>query len=313
MEENETNNTPSEKKQDSGGCSCGCGGGKGSNKAAIAIWAVLLVGLALLAAYTRSNSRLSEPERLLEQAYEQFEKQDFEASTELLRQSAELGNAWAQLYYGGSLKKGVGTAQDMPAAVEWFRKSAAQNCAIAFFELGVCYENGEGVEQDLDEAEAWYKKALDAGIGEEAQAALDRVGNLKAEATLEAEAERLLIKAQELFDRRDKDVECAELLRQSAELGNAWAQVSYGRFLCKGIGTALDPALAVEWFRKSADQGCPDAFYALGICYENGEGVKQDFDEAIAWYRKAVDTDIPEAQSAIIRVEKAKALKEVEQ
>lgn len=311
MEENETNNAPVKKKQDSNGCSCGCGG-KGSNKTAIAIWAVLLIGLALLAAYTRSNSRLSEPERLLKQAYEQFEKQDFEASTELLRQSAELGNAWAQLYYGGSLKKGVGTAQDMSAAVEWFRKSAAQNCAIAFFELGVCYENGEGVKQDLDEAEAWYKKALDAGIGEEAQAALDRVGNLKAEATPEAEAERLLIKAQELFDRRDKDVECAELLRQSAELGNAWAQVSYGRFLCKGIGTALDPALAVEWFRKSADQGCPDAFYALGICYENGEGVKQDFDEAIAWYRKAVDTDIPEAQSAIIRVEKAKALKEAE-
>ena len=166
--------------------------------------------------------------------------------------------------------------------------------------------------QDLNEAEAWYRKALDAGIGEEAQAALDRVEQLKAEATPEAEAERLLIKAQELFDRRDKDVECAELLRQSAELGNAWAQVSYGRFLCKGIGTALDPALAVEWFRKSADQGCPDAFYALGICYENGEGVAQDFDEAIAWYRKAVDTDIPEAQSAIIRVEKAKALKAAE-
>ncbi len=311
MEENETNNTPAEKKQDSNGCSCGCGG-KGSNKTAIAIWAVLLVGLALLAAYTRSNSRLSEPERLLKQAYEQFEKQDFEASTKLLRQSAELGNAWAQLYYGGTLKKGVGVEQNPTAAVEWFRKSADQNCAIAFFELGVCYENGEGVAQDLNEAEAWYRKALDAGIGEEAQAALDRVGNLKAEATPEAEAERLLIKAQELFDRRDKDVECAELLRQAAELGNAWAQVSYGRFLCKGIGTALDPALAVEWFRKSADQGCPDAFYALGICYENGEGVKQDFDEAIAWYRKAVDTDIPEAQSAIIRVEKAKALKAAE-
>ena len=311
MEENETNNTPAEKKQDSSGCSCGCGG-KGSNKTAIAIWAVLLVGLALLAAYTRSNSRLSEQERLLKQAYEQFEKQDFEASTKLLRQSAELGNAWAQLYYGSSLKKGVGTEQDMPAAVEWFRKSADQNCAIAFFELGVCYENGEGVAQDLNEAEAWYRKALDAGIGEEAQAALDRVEQLKAEATPEAEAERLLIKAQELFDRRDKDVECAELLRQSAELGNAWAQVSYGRFLCKGIGTALDPALAVEWFRKSADQGCPDVFYALGICYENGEGVAQDFDEAIAWYRKAVDTDIPEAQSAIIRVEKAKALKAAE-
>ena len=313
MEENETNNTPAETKQDSNGCSCGCGGQK-SNKAMIILWVVVLIGIAVFGVYSRMNADpyRSEADKILKHAYTLYEQEKFEESADCLRQAAELGQPWAQLYYGGTLKKGVGVEQNPTAAVEWFRKSADQNCAIAFFELGVCYENGEGVAQDLNEAEAWYRKALDAGIGEEAQAALDRVEQLKAEATPEAEAERLLIKAQELFDRRDKDVECAELLRQSAELGNAWAQVSYGRFLCKGIGTALDPALAVEWFRKSADQGCPDAFYALGICYENGEGVAQDFDEAIAWYRKAVDTDIPEAQSAIIRVEKAKALKEAE-
>ena len=313
MEENETNNTPAETKQDSNGCSCGCGGQK-SNKAVIILWVVALIGIAVFGVYSRMNADpyRSEADKILKHAYTLYEQEKFEESADCLRQAAELGQPWAQLYYGGTLKKGVGVEQNPTAAVEWFRKSADQNCAIAFFELGVCYENGEGVAQDLNEAEAWYRKALDAGIGEEAQAALDRVEQLKAEATPEAEAERLLIKAQELFDRRDKDVECAELLRQSAELGNAWAQVSYGRFLCKGIGTALDPALAVEWFRKSADQGCPDAFYALGICYENGEGVAQDFDEAIAWYRKAVDTDIPEAQSAIIRVEKAKALKAAE-
>lgn len=313
MEENETNNTPAETKQDSNGCSCGCGGQK-SNKAVIILWVVVLIGIAVFGVYSRMNADpyRSEADKILKHAYTLYEQEKFEESADCLRQAAELGQPWAQLYYGGTLKKGVGVEQNPTAAVEWFRKSADQNCAIAFFELGVCYENGEGVAQDLNEAEAWYKKALDAGIGEEAQAALDRVEQRKAEATPEAEAERLLKQAQELFDRRDKDVECAELLRQSAELGNAWAQVSYGRFLCKGIGTALDPALAVEWFRKSADQGCPDAFYALGICYENGEGVAQDFDEAIAWYRKAVDTDIPEAQSAIIRVEKAKALKAAE-
>ncbi len=308
MEQNETGKDPAERKQDSGGCSCGCGGGKSSNKAAVVLWVVLLLGLALLAVYTRSNSRLSEDEKLLRQAYEKFEKQDFEASTELLRQSAELGNAWAQLYYGGSLKKGIGTKQDMPAAVDWFRKSADKNCPVAFFELGVCYENGEGVEQNPDEATAWFKKALDAGIGDEAQAALDRVEKLKVESTPEAKAEKLLKQAQELFDRLDKDVECAELLRQSAELGNAWAQVSYGRFLCKGIGTALDPASAVEWFRKAADQNCPDAFYELGVCYENGEGVERDFDKAIEWYKKAQGAGFADAQSSVIRVEKAKAL-----
>ncbi len=312
MEQNETNNAPAERKRNSGGCSCGCGGGNGANKAVIALWVAVLIGIAVFAVYSRTNRQLSEPEKLLKQAYEKFETQDFEASTELLRQSAELGNAWAQLYYGGSLKKGVGTEQNMPAAVEWFRKAAAQNCSIAFYELGVCYENGEGVDRDLDVAGGWYQKALEAGIGEEAQAALDRVEQLKAEATPEAKAEKLLNQAQELFERKDKDVECAELLRQSAELGNALAQVSYGLFLCNGIGTALDPASGVEWFRKAADRNCPEACCELGICYEKGVGVERDFDKAIEWYRKAVDGGFERAQSSIIRVEKAKALQAAE-
>lgn len=310
MAENETGKEPAEQKQGVGGrsCGCGCGGGKNSDKIVIVFWVIVLLAIACFGVYSRMNSRLPEDEKLLRQAYEQFERQDFEASTKLLRQSAELGNAWAQVYYGGSLKKGIGTEQDKPAAVEWFRKAADQDCSVAFFELGVCYENGEGVNRDLDAAAAWFKKALDAGIGEEAQAALDRVEAMKAEATPEAKALELYKQAIELFDRQDKDVECADLLRQSAELGCVWAQLFYGRFLCKGIGTALDPAAAVEWFRKAADQNCPDACYELGVCYENGEGVDRDFDKAIEWYRKAADGGFDRAQSAIIRVEKAKAL-----
>ncbi len=312
MDRNEENKATTEPEKASGGCSCGCGGGNGkrSNTAVIVLWVVLLTGLALFAAYSRMNADpyRSEADKILKHAYTLYEQEKFEETADCLRQAAELGQPWAQLYYGGTLKKGIGVAQNLTAAVEWFRKSAEQNCAVAFFELGVCYENGEGVEQDLDEAEAWFKKALEGGIGEEAQAALDRVGQRKADATPEARALALYKQAMEFFDRQDRDVECAELLRQSAELGYVWAQLFYGRFLCKGIGTALDPAAAVEWFRKSADQNCPDAFYELGVCYENGEGVARDFDEAIAWYRKAADSGFDRAQSAIIRVEKAKAL-----
>ena len=316
MEQNETNKAPAEQNHGSGGCSCGCGGGKNSDKIMVAVWVIVLLAIACFWVYSRMNSRLSEPERLLNQAYEQFEKQNFEASTEYLRKSAELGNAWAQLYYGGSLKKGVGTTQDMTAAVEWFRKSAEQNCSIAFYELGVCYENGEGVERNLDEAEVWYRKALDAGIKPDAQVALDRIGKLKegaapqdpARIDPESEAVTLYKQAIELFDRQDRDVECAELLRQSAELGYVWAQLFYGRFLCKGIGTALAPDEAVKWFRKAADQDCPAAFYELGVCYENGEGVERDLVEAETWYRKAVDGGFEGgANHALDRITKQKA------
>ena len=315
MEQNETNKAPAEQKKNSGGCSCGCGGGNGANKAVIALWVAVLIGIACFVVYSRMNADpyRSEADKILKHAYTLYEQEKFEESADSLRQAAELGQPWAQLYYGGTLKKGIGVAQNLTAAVEWFRKSADQGCAVAFFELGVCYENGEGVERNLDEAEVWYKKALDAGIGEEAKAALERVGKLKAEATPEAEAVELYKKAMEYFDRQDKDVECAELLRQSAELGFVWAQLFYGRFLCKGIGTALAPDEAVEWFRKAADQDCHEAFYELGVCYENGEGVERDFDQAIAWYRKAADGGFDRAQSAIIRVEKAKALKTAEE
>ena len=310
MEQNEEGKAPAAQTQASGGCSCGCGGGKQSNKAVIILWVVLLLGFAGLAMWSRMNadSRLTEPERLLKQAYELFEKQKFEEGAACLRQSAEMGNAWAQMYYGGALKKGVGLEQNLPAAAEWFRKSADQGCAVAFYELAVCYENGEGVDRNLDEALVWYRKAKDAGI-EEAQSAIIRVEKAKSlESSQEAQAQALYQQAIELFDRQDKDVECAGLLRQSAELGYVWAQLFYGRFLCKGIGTALDPVEAVAWFRKAADQNNPAAFYELGVCYENGEGVEKNLDEAEKWYRKAVDGGFEGgAQRALDRIAKLKA------
>ena len=182
MEQNETSKNPAEKEQGSGGCSCGCGGGKNANRTAVVIWVILLAGLAILAVYSRMNSRLSEDEKLLRQAYEKFEKQDFEASTTLLRQSAERGNVWAQLYYGERLKSGFHAEQNIAEAVKWLRKAAQKKNFEACYQLGVCYENGEGVERNLDEAEVWYRKALeDPAFASSAQESLDRIANRKAE------------------------------------------------------------------------------------------------------------------------------------
>ena len=129
--------------------------------------------------FQKQNAR--EAERLLNEAQMLYGQRDFSASTERLRRSAELGNAWAQLYYGGSLKNGIGTEPDQAEAVKWLRKSAKQKCTQAIYELGVCYENGEGVERDLDEAEAWYSKALDDPyFTPSARSSLDRIASLKA-------------------------------------------------------------------------------------------------------------------------------------
>ena len=164
-------------------CACGCGKGKPVyNKTVVAIWAVLLMSLLLVAYYSNQHriKAMSEVEMLVAQASQLFDRQQFEESTELLRQAAERGYAPAQTYYGGSLKMGIGTTQDLPGAVEWYRKAAAQNYPVAFFELAVCYQHGFGVERDLDQAESWYRKAYDAGIVEESLKALDELDRIRA-------------------------------------------------------------------------------------------------------------------------------------
>jgi len=168
---------------DAAPCPCGCGRGKPNyNKTVVAIWAVLLMCLVLVAYYSNQHriKAMSEVEMLVAQASQLFDRQQFEESTELLRQAAERGYAPAQTYYGGSLKMGIGTPQDLVGAVEWYRKAAAQNYPVAFFELAVCYQHGFGVERDLDQAETWYRRAYDAGIVEESQKALDEIALTRA-------------------------------------------------------------------------------------------------------------------------------------
>ena len=175
MERNEEDNAPAAPKQDSSGCSRKCG--KGSNKIVVAIWVTLLLSGVGYYLYSRQKAA-AEANRLLQQSYELYGRGDFVASTECLRQAAELGNALAQVYYGGHLRSGIGTETDMAAAVEWFRKAAKHRNASAYLWLGTCYENGEGVERDLVEAEKWYRKAVDADAGPGAQPSLDRVRQL---------------------------------------------------------------------------------------------------------------------------------------
>ena len=258
MEQNEKNAETSTQEQSAGGCGCGCGGGKGSNKIVVAIWVVLLLGFACVLAYTRSNGQ-NKADQLLQDAYSLYERQDFAGAADLLRQSAELGNPWAQIYYGGCLKQGSGVAADPAAAVEWYRKPRA-----------------------------W-------GRGE-AQGALWRVS---------------VSKANDLFAHQ-RYREAVEILKKTAEEGYSEAQACYAACLMNASGVNPDPFAAVAWFRKAAEQQNPTAIYSLGVCYENGEGVDRNLDTALEWYHRAKDAGLEDAQSAIIRVEKLKALKEAE-
>ena len=164
-------------------CACGCDRGKPNySRTVVAIWAAFLMSLFLVGYYWNQNRTrtMNELQMLVAQASQLYDQQQFEQSTELLRQAAERGYAPAQTYYGGSLKMGIGVPQDMPGAVEWYRKAAAQKYPYAYFELAICCQNGYGVERDLDQAETWYRKAYDAGLQEQSRRALDELDRIRA-------------------------------------------------------------------------------------------------------------------------------------
>ena len=61
-----------------------------------------------------------------------------------------------------------------------------------------------------------------------------------------------------------------------------------------GKGTAVDPGLAVEWYRKAASQGNAGAANSLGAAYLRGVGVPADVAQAVAWFEKAAKGgDVP--------------------
>ena len=238
MERNEEKATPAERKP--GGCPCGCGG-KRSNKLVIAIWAVMVFGVVGILAYTGAQKE-KEAQRLLAQAREFYDKQDFKASTDCLRQAAELGNQWAQVYYGERLRNGFGTEKNAAEAVKWFRKSADQNCYEGLYQLGLCYADGEGVERDPAEAEACYRKAA------KSLKYWAKQGNKWAQVYY---GEWL----KNGFSVEQNVTEALKWLRKSADQNCPDALFQLGICYENGEGVERDLDEAEAWYRKALDAG----------------------------------------------------------
>ena len=75
----------------------------------------------------------------------------------------------------------------------------------------------------------------------------------------------------------------------SARKGDASAQFEAGYCYYNGLGTSVDYAEAVYWYRKAADQNHRIALNNLGVCYELGKGVSKNYYEALRYYRKSAD------------------------
>ncbi|MBF0460916.1 MAG: SEL1-like repeat protein [Magnetococcales bacterium] len=74
-----------------------------------------------------------------------------------------------------------------------------------------------------------------------------------------------------------------EILRQSAEQGDATAQVALGALYDQGKGVPQNPEEAMQWYRKAAEQGNAVAQSNLGEMYYIGLGVPRDYAQAYLW------------------------------
>ena len=77
-----------------------------------------------------------------------------------LRQRAEAGHGWSQLYLGAAYHNGAnGAPRDVARAVHWYKAAAEQGIPFAQYNLGVMYGEGSGVERDERIAFEWLSKA----------------------------------------------------------------------------------------------------------------------------------------------------------
>ena len=91
-------------------------------------------------------------------------------------------------------------------------------------------------------------------------------------------------------------------LRESAEQGNAQAQLSLANTLCYGsCGTEKNPVEAVKWYRQLSEQGNAQAQLALANAYWTGDGVKKNPVEAVKWYRQLSEQGNAHAQSELAK------------
>ncbi len=155
--------------------------------------------------------------------------------------------------------------------------------------VALCYENGVHTEKNPELAKKWRRQLAGGDavvIAPENEAPKLPDPDVEVPKPLPNDGEELYQSARRCL--AEKDMEGAALFyKQSAEMGHARAQCSYGKCLYTGNGVPKDPAEAFRWFKTAADQELNIAQYNLGVMYLKGVYVPKDHTEARKWFEKA--------------------------
>jgi hypothetical protein len=92
--------------------------------------------------------------------------------------------------------------------------------------------------------------------------------------------------AYEAFD-QGKYLTALDLARAAAERGDASAHTLIGRLYQDGLGVAIDPVLAAQWYRRGAELGDVEAMFAFGVMLAEGTGIQKDRAGAAQMFEEA--------------------------
>ena len=222
--------------------------------------------------------------------------------------AADRGDLQAMFLVSVSLTNGSEGRRDPYEAAQWARRAAERGHAQAQLHLGTLYGRGIGVPQSVHEAKGWYALAAQAGLMD-AKANLARIltdagdhnGALplwqEIARTGDAEALFFVAYAHQLGLGTGIDGAVAvDFYRRSANAGNDVARFNLGKMLFDGDLVQGDFRAAYECFKPLADKGDAHAAYYLGGILFNGWGVAADHAQAARYTRQAADAGIARAQ-----------------
>ena len=155
---------------------------------------------------------------------------NFKKGIDLLKQSAALDYAKAQVLLGTMLHAGTDVPRDSKRAKAWARRAAEQDEPKGAALLGVLLAQ----QQRYGEAARWLRKASDKSIF----AATGMLGWLYLSGN---GVEQDIVRAE-------------KLIRRAAEAKTSTAQFLLGAMYLEGRGVPQDCALARDWLERSAKQ-----------------------------------------------------------
>ena len=116
----------------------------------------------------------------LDDAYNAYQRGDFDTAAKTYRKLAERGDVVAQYNLGTMYENGQGIPQDYAEAVRWYTRAAEQGNAGAQFNLGILYEYGAGLPQNNIMAHMWYDLASENGAKQAGEWRDERAGLMTA-------------------------------------------------------------------------------------------------------------------------------------